>query len=141
MQTESLEKFDKWNEDKKAIHSTIQDKLYVNPRDIWFVKLWINIWFEENWKKEFRRPVLVLKKVWNLFFVVALTSKWKENNKFYHKLFTSNFNEKNQKHKDESFCILSQVKIIDKKRFTEHIWYIWEIEFEEVKEKLRDLIL
>jgi hypothetical protein len=26
--------------------------------------MWINIWTEENWKKDdFRRPVLVLKKI------------------------------------------------------------------------------
>lgn len=134
-------RFDDWNDNKKAIHFNLWNELFINVRDIWFVKLWVNIWFEENWKKEFKRPVLVLKKVWNLFFVVPLTSKWKIENKFYHKLKTSVFNEKNQKHKDESFCILSQVKVIDKKRFDEHIWYVWKNEILEIKEKLRDLLL
>jgi hypothetical protein len=63
----------------------------------------------------------VLKKVGNLFFVVALTTKGKINNKFYHKIQTATFNKNNQKHKDEAYCILSQVKAIDKKRFLENI--------------------
>jgi hypothetical protein len=117
------------------------EKFYVNIRDIYFTKMWINIGFEENWKKDFLRPVLVLKKIWNLFFTVALTSKWKDNNSFYYKLNTVKFNDENKKYKDSSYCILSQVKVMDKKRFTDKIWYVKSEEFKIIKEKLKEFLL
>lgn len=134
--------FDLRSIDKQKISSEWLIKtLFINSREIWYTKMWINIWYEENWKKEFVRPVLTIKKVWNLFFTVALTSKWKNNHKFYHKLTTAQFNKKNWKHKDSSYCILSQVKVMDKKRFTESMWYISEVEFSEIKKKLKALLL
>ena len=101
--------------------------------------MWINLWFEENWKTEFLRPVLVLKKVWNLFFTVALTSKWKENNNFYYKF--NNISLNNPKYKDSSYVILSQVKVMDKKRFFENIWSIWKDDYIEIKKRLTKLLL
>lgn len=58
-----LEKFDIWNEEKKLITAKNSDNFYVNKKEIWYVKLGINIGSESNGKKYFRRPVLVLKKV------------------------------------------------------------------------------
>jgi len=136
-----MEKFDKWNIEKKEIHQKRDENFYVNIREIWFTKMWINIGFEENWKKNFLRPVLILKKVWNLFFTVALTSQWKDNNYFYYKFKTAEFNEENKKYENSSYCILSQVRIMDKKRFTEKMWYIKNSEFKILKEKLRDFLL
>ena len=137
----SLILFDKRNEDKKKVQLILDKGLFVNTREIWYTKMWINIWYEENWKQEFRRPVLVIKKVGNLFFTVALTSKWKDCHKFYHKLLTAKFNENNLKYKESSYCILSQVKVMDKKRFTESMWYISENEFLEIKKKLKAILL
>jgi hypothetical protein len=102
--------------------------------------MWINIWFEENWKSEFLRPVLVLKKVWNLFFTVALTSKWKDNNFYYYKIKNLTLSEKNTKYIDSSYCILSQVKVMDKKRFTQNIWAISEEDFKNIQKKLKTLL-
>ncbi|MBT3726858.1 hypothetical protein HOG21_04045 [bacterium] len=56
-----------------------------------------------------------------MFFTVALTSKGKENNNFYYKIKDLSLIEKNKKYMDSSFVILSQVKVMDKKRFTQHI--------------------
>ncbi|MEI7557450.1 MAG: hypothetical protein WCJ45_00935 [bacterium] len=69
--------FDEWNAAKKEIHFDEErlSHVFLNEREIWYVRLGINIGYEENRKREFLRPVLVLKKVGNLFFVVALTSK------------------------------------------------------------------
>jgi len=133
-----MEKFDKWNEEKKEIHKKEDEIFYVNIREIWYVKMWINIGFEENGKTEFLRPVLVLKKVWNLFFTVALTSQWKDNNYFYYKF--NNISLKNPKYKDSSYAILSQVKIMDKKRFFEHAWSIWKEDFNEIKKRLKQVL-
>lgn len=133
------ESFDKWNENKKIIHKTELNNFFVNPREIWFTKMWINLWFEENWKEDFLRPVLILKKLWNVFFTVALTSKWKIDNQFYYKF--DDIDLHNPKYKESSYAILSQVKVMDKKRFFEHIWNVSEENFSEIKKKLRDFLL
>ena len=133
-----MEKFDKWNAEKKDIHKKEDEIFYVNIREIWFTKMWINIGFEENGKTEFLRPVLVLKKVWNLFFTVALTSQWKDNNYFYYKF--NDVSLKNPKYKYSSYAILSQVKIMDKKRFFEHSWSIWKEDFNEIKKRLKQVL-
>lgn len=138
------ELYDEWNETKKIIHFQKWDNIsniFINEREFWYVKLGVNIWYEENGKKWFLRPVLILKKVGNLFFVFALTSKWKDKNRFYHQLNDVVFNEKNSKHKKKSYCILSQVRVIDKKRFTEVMWRVSEDEFLYIKEKLKELLL
>jgi endo-1,4-beta-D-glucanase Y len=100
--------------------------------------MWVNIGFEENWKSEFLRPVLVLKKVWSLFFTVALTSKWKDNHDFYYKFRDLELN--NPKYKNSSYAILSQVKVMDKKRFFENIWNVSKNDFVEIKKKLKQIL-
>lgn len=134
----SNEVFDAWNHEKKAIHNNEPSRTYyVNEREIWFVKMGKNIGFEENGKDQFLRPVLVLKKVGNLFFTVALTSKGR-NNFFYHKFESVELD--NPKYQDSSFAILSQVKVMDKKRFFEKMGAIHNHEFMVIKQKLRTLL-
>ena len=131
-------KFDTWNQLKKQIDKKNKEK-FIKERQIWYVNLWKNIWFEEDWKWElFLRPVLVLKRIWNLFFTVALTSKWKSNN-FYYKL--EDLNIKNPKYKNSSYAILSQVRVLDKNRFFENFWYVSMNEFSYIKKKLREFLL
>jgi len=101
----------------------------------------VNIGYEENGKEEFTRPVLVIKKVGNLFFTVALTTKGKAENKFYHHFKEVVFNDEHLKNKITSSAILSQVKVMDKKRFEEKIGTASKNEFYQVKEKLRALLL
>ena len=71
----ATEKFDEWNEEKKYLHSIKPKKKSIHPRDIWYVKLGQNMGNEENGKKEFRRPVLVIKRIGNMYFCVPLTTK------------------------------------------------------------------
>jgi len=75
---------------------------------------------------------LVLKKVWNLFFVVSMTTKWKDG-KFYYKLDDSYFNKK-------SYLLLSQVTVVDKKRFLEYLWSITITDFVEIKKELQNIL-
>ena len=70
-----LEKFDEWNEEKKSIHLSKEDNIFINPRDIWYVKLGLNIGNEQNGKGEFRRPVLVIRRIGNMYFCVPLTTQ------------------------------------------------------------------
>lgn len=116
--------FDKWNERKKEIE-TYNKITYPKHREIWYIFIWKNIWFESNWKWiDFKRPVLILNRIWTMFLIASMTTKWKCN-KFYHKIDEKYFEK-------ESFITLSQFKTIDKKRFIEKIWRIDEVEFGEL---------
>jgi len=43
--------------------------------------------------------------------------------------------------KYENFYVNVREKVMDKKRFTDKIWYVGKNEFDEIKEKLRDFLL
>ena len=128
--------FDKWNSEKQILDKKIEVEKYPKPREIWFVKMWVNIWDEQNWKEKFQRPVLILKKIWSLFFCISLTTKNKKSF-FYKKLKNVTFYEKYKV--DESVIVISQAKIYDKRRFIKQIWYLENIEFENIKKDLRNI--
>ncbi len=132
--------FDHWNIEKKIIHFSEMRKFYVNPREIWYVKMGQNVGNEENGKNKFKRPVLILKIIGNMIFVVAMTTQGKKSSPFYHKIKKSKFNKKHIK-KDRSYVILSQVKSMDKKRFIEKMGVVKKDEFEFIKQKLREILL
>lgn len=132
-----IEKFNLWNKEKQKIHFWKIIKRYPKEREIWYIKMWVNIWVEENWKNDFLRPVLVIKKIWILVFCIALSTKLK-NNIFYKKLKTCTFYEKKYE-KENSMIILSQWKTLDTKRFIKQIWYISKQEFEELKKLLKNM--
>ena len=133
-------KFNDWNKEKQSLQFSKSRPVYPKPREIWFTKTGVNLGFEENGKKDFLRPVLVIKKVGNLLFTVSLTSKGKDNHKFYHKINSAIFNAQNQKNADNSYVILSQVKVMDKKRFTENMGRLSTEELINIKEKLRIIL-
>ncbi len=128
------EKYKFWNILKQKLNSCNKENFYVNAKEIWYIHNGINIWYESNGKwLDFKRPVLVIKKVWNLFFIVSMTTKWKKNNKFYYKLDKSYFWK-------NSYVVLSQVKIIDKRRFAEQIWKLSWIDFWKIKKELKKIL-
>jgi len=139
LSSNTMQIFDDWNRQKKMIHQNMLPEFYINPREIWYTKMGQNVGFEQNGKRNFERPVLVIKKVGNLFFVVALTSKGRDDNRFYHKF--EDLDLQNPKYLDSSYAILSQVKVMDKRRFLEHVGHVSEQEFKQLKEKLKELLL
>lgn len=70
--------FDKWNELKKKIENYSND-LIIKEWEIWWTNIGLNVKTESCWKWEnFRRPVLVIKKLSKEdFIVVPLSSKIK----------------------------------------------------------------
>ncbi len=46
----ATEKFDEWNEEKKYLHSEEIGERYINPREIWYIKMGMNIGNEQNGK-------------------------------------------------------------------------------------------
>ncbi len=126
-------RFDEWHKIKKQVDCLNNKHVYLKEREVWYVKLWKNIWCEQDWKKDFERPVLVVSKVWSLFFCVPMSTNWK-NNRYYYKLKKSYFNR-------DSYLLLSQVRVIDKKRFVNDIWIVSEDDFVEIKKLLKSLYL
>lgn len=133
---------------KEKIHNHFQEKsylerFYVNQREIWYCHLGANIGYEEDWKwSEYRRPVLVLKKIGILYRVAPLTSKPKENNKFYHIInsWSLEYFEEAASKVTQSWAILSQVRVLDKTRFIHKIVHINNEEFLHIKKKLKTLL-
>ncbi len=108
-------------------------KLYFREWQIWFISMWLNIWFEENWKnKDFSRPVLILKKFNNDIFLWIPTTSIKKEWKFYDNIWIIN--------NKENFLLLSQIRLYSTKRLLSHIWWISMIKLIEVKEKIKKLI-
>ena len=77
-----MKEFDQRNIIKKKIQKQKKD-IYINEKEVRFARLWQNIGNEENGKgKYFSRPVLVMKRFWNMYFILPMTTSWKEN-RFY----------------------------------------------------------
>jgi len=133
------ELYNEWNETKKEIHFELSEHskkiptFYINEREIWYVRLWVNIGYEENGKWGFIRPILVIKKIGNLFFVVPMTTKTK-NSHFYYTLKSVRFSR-------PSSLILSQARVIDKKRFEKILGEVNIAEFFQIKKLLKELYL
>ena len=124
--------YELWCGRKKDINIS-KTKIIFNEWDIWFLSLWKNIWYEEDWKwKMFSRPVLIMKKFNSyVFYWIPLTSVKKEN-KFHYA-----FDWKTWK---ISYAILSQMRLFDFRRLEEHIWNISYANMKELKRQLKKLI-
>jgi len=134
------DKFDIWSEEKKSIHTNTPPVFYVKPREIWVTKMGVNIGFEQDGKRAFSRPVVVLKQLGNLFFTIALTTRGKTNNRYYFELKNNHYTNSSLNERRSS-AILSQVRVMDKKRFMYKMGYVSEPEFLELKKKLTTFLL
>jgi len=127
--------FDKWNNEKKRTQARDDiDTLYFKERDVWWARIGVNIGFEQDGMGEFsQRPVLVIRKFnRHVMLVLPLTTKIKSDNKYYFP-FESPDNIKRS-------AILSQVRLIDIKRLTEHMFMIDKKTFETIKKATLDII-
>jgi len=69
-------KYNSWNMLKQDINFWEKKNIFIKSWDIWYINMWINIGFESIWKwKAYKRPVLVIKKLWNMFLCISMTKK------------------------------------------------------------------
>lgn len=131
-----------WNIEKQKVHEWWYlpkngSKRFTNEREIWNTKRWINIGNETDWKWKYLRPVLILKNIWSLCLVAPLTTKGPAidhpASHLYHKITSINFEN------CESFVMLSQIKMIDKKRCIKNMKTMDQEEFKCIKNLLRDM--
>lgn len=134
-----MSNYDQWNTEKKRIDGTTSPTFYLNEREIWNTSMGKNIGFEEDGKGGFLRPVIVLKKVGSLYFTVALTSRPKTG-RFYFPLNNTTYSNSHNA-RAHSSAILSQVKVMDKKRFQYKMGTVAEPEFIQLKKKLTTFLL
>jgi len=128
----STQTFDQRNTEKIIIDKK-EKTARAKPMEIWWMKLWKNIGFEQDWKQDFLRPILVIRIIWNMIFAIPMTTKQKSN-KFYYKLKSTN-------QKKDSLLILSQWRTIDTKRLIKKIWKIKKEEFNTIKKLLQQLYI
>jgi len=127
-----LDKFDIWNNLKKQVDKR-NIKKFIKERQVWYVHIGKNVRYEQDGKwNDFKRPFLILKIIWNMYFWVIMTTKWK-NNQFYYKLPYDVFGK-------DSYCILSQLRSFDKNRFIEKIWIIPKNIFQDIKDDICKII-
>ncbi len=119
---------DIWNVLKNKL-SARGRKLFPKEREIWLVHLGQNIGHEQNGVGTgFVRPVLVLKKFSDDFFVALPLTTKKKKGAFYLEV------------NDTSVLILSQIKALDKKRFVVKKGRISVQKFAEVQKKSSELL-
>ena len=127
-----MNKFEKWNKLKIKLNN-LNRNINFHEKEIWYISLWENIWFEQNWKGDnFLRPVLVFKKFnKQLFYWIPLTSKKKEW-KFYYKFEFKKWIISN--------AILSQMRLYDSKRLFRRYWMISKHFYQELSLKIKKLL-
>ena len=123
--------FDKWNEFKKKMELN-ENKILFKEWDIWWSSIWLNTKSESCGKwPEFRRPVLIIKKLSkNTCFVIPLSTKiktwtWFSNYKINWVEYTA---------------LLYQLKMMHTNRFTKFEIKLDKIDFKEIKKRLKFLL-
>jgi len=123
-----------WHKIKVNLQLAVErKKLYFYEKNIWWASLGANIGHEEDGKnKKFERPVLILKKFNSyLAIIIPLTSRVKDNNKYYFKfLFNNHY----------SSAIISQLRIISSRRLIRKIGNIGTPDFYEIKRQIKKII-
>lgn len=123
--------FTAWHKIKKDIEQCTKVPLF-REREIWWCSIGINVGFEEDGKNaNFERPILVLRKFnREMFWGISLSSKNKTG-MYYHTL---------QLHQKEATVLLSQMKTISSKRLIRRIGKITDVQYNEIKKKVIDII-
>ena len=126
-----MKQFDEWNGIKKAVNDQT-GKLY-GVRDIWWCSLGVNVGFEQDGTgTSFERPVVVLRGFSrSVCLVVPLTTSQKPNK--YH-VALGDIDGK------QASAIISQVRLVDSRRFIDKIGMLETTKFEELKNAVRLLI-
>ena len=117
--------FDTWNRHKKRIHLTGENKLY-HVREIWWCSLGLNIGSEQDGTGiAFDRPVLILKGLSReTCLVLPLTSSPKiHNTRVSVGLVEGKL----------ASALLSQILVVDNKRFVKKIGFLDQSIFEQVR--------
>ncbi|MCW3105817.1 MAG: hypothetical protein JWQ09_323 [Segetibacter sp.] len=126
-----MKDFNAWNKEKQEIHRTRTNKFY-HPRDIWWCSLGLNVGFEQDGTgANYERPVLIMKGFSkHVCLVIPLTTSQKKNS-YYIPIGIIDGKV--------AAAIISQIRLIDTKRFMEKIAVLDEGTFQSIKKAVREL--
>ena len=127
-----LKDFDRWNEQKKKLHSAESNKLY-HEREIWWCSLGVNVGFEQDGAgDDHQRPVLILKGLSrNTCTVLPLTtSPHKHRLRIPLGIIDGKL----------ASALLSQSRVIDIKRLVNKIGFLDKKLFALVRKTAKDLL-
>lgn len=125
--------FTQWNKRKIEIHNNSKsDKLY-HSREAWWCSLGMNIGFEQDGHgAEYQRPVLILKGLSkNTCLIIPLTTS-KERHPLRIPVGTIEGKE--------ASAIISQMRVVDTKRFANKIGFIEKEVFEKIRKAVKDIL-
>ncbi len=124
-------KYEQWSPIKQIVNNE-RPRVFFEEREIWFSYFGENIGFEQDGKgKEFQRPVLILKKFnKEISWVIPLTHSSKKG------LYYFSF----QLNGTTSTAILSQIRLLDAKRFKYKIGTVHKNDFAELKSKVSQIL-
>ena len=124
--------FDKWNYKKKYIHENEIGKFY-HAREIWWCSLGANIGVEQDGDgAEYQRPVLILQGLSkNTCLIIPLTAS---PHKHPMRMPLGIIEKK------EASAIISQMRVVDTKRFINKIGFIDKNIFEAIRKTVKDTL-
>ena len=123
--------FDTWHKIKKSVNDG-KNRLY-KERDIWWCNLGVNVGFEQDgYGKRYLRPVVVIRGFSrSVCLIVPLTTSPKKNK--YHFKLGKVIGDKS------SSAVISQLRLIDTRRFVESPGALEKEKFAELKNAVRNL--
>ena len=126
--------FGSWTKLKIRLHVSEDEPVYFREKEIWWASLGANIGYEQDGKNDnFERPVLILKKFnKNVLWAVPLTRAKKTNNKYYFQIKQGG---------EDSFVILSQIRLISSKRLSRKMRMMEKEEFGQIKKRMRNFFV
>ena len=132
---EIVQKYNEWNLKKQKINFSerpLDELIYFKEGDVWWCSIGMNVGSESFGKgKNFRRPVLVIKKLSaDLCVALPITSQQKIGTWFEDVLLNG----------ENRYVMLYQIRTLNKKRFTIKIGELEDNDFKKVKEKLKTLL-
>ena len=124
--------FDEWNKKKKELNDR-EESLFCHERELWWCALGINIGFEQDGSDiEYRRPVLILKNLsQDTSLIIPLTTS-ERRHKF--RLPIGLVEGK------KACALLSQMKVIDRKRLVRKIGTLDKKIFEGARKTVKDIL-
>ena len=123
--------FREWQNQKSDLHEN-KVRAFFHEREVWFASVGMNIGFEQDGRGDkFLRPVIVLKKFNNeVLWCIPLTKNQKKGKYYFSFPLVGEI----------STAILSQIRLTDSKRLQYKIGDMRAKDFDEIKEKLKQLL-
>ncbi len=124
--------FNLWNKKKISLND-IESLPFFHEKEIWFCFLGANVGFEQDGQgDDFLRPIVIIKKFNSEICWGIPLSKTKRRGKYYFDFIFETGTE--------SVAILSQIKLIDARRFAYKIGEISDTDFTNLIKKLKALL-